>query len=59
MRESKFRGCGIFMLLQPIKDLQEGDTCWDADLGALIWRNDKWESNNQKYADLYDRINKN
>ena len=54
-REPRFRGCGIFMPMQGIPDLVIGDTCWDADAGNLKWNGEKWISNNQKYAELYDK----
>lgn len=53
--EPKFRGCGVFMSMQPFKNLTEGDTCWDADAGNLMWNGSEWVSNNQKYAELYDK----
>lgn len=55
MREPRFRGCGVFMPMQSLKNCIDGDTCFDADAGFLIYQKGEWISNNRKYAELYNK----
>lgn len=47
-RKPKFVGSGIYMMMQTFgHPLVKGDTCWDADLGDLIWDGKQWKSKDE------------